>query len=239
ILADLPMPAGQPVLVLATQEQDGAALHAYLRRHGFATEVVQIHPDAPDLPAMPIVPGAVIVDAQLAAHGWNIVRSIQTQPATADVPVLFYALSPQQNSGALLDLEHAIKPLHSEQFTQALERHSFGDSAHKTLLVVDDDPDIRAMHVRVAQSHSTRLQVLQAENGVAALTAMRATRPDLVLLDLMMPKLDGFGVLEAMRADTDLRDIPVIVLTAQTLSEADIARLNTGVRAFAEGHFHH
>jgi YesN/AraC family two-component response regulator len=73
--------------------------------------------------------------------------------------------------------------------------------------------------------------VVQARHGREALAVMQQTRPDLVLLDLMMPELDGFGLLEAMRAQETTRDVPVIVLTAQVLDEDDMARLNRGVAA--------
>jgi YesN/AraC family two-component response regulator len=85
------------------------------------------------------------------------------------------------------------------------------------------------MHVRIVQSSLGKHQVLKARNGREALELMQAKRPDLVLLDLMMPELDGFGVLEAMREKEATRDIPVIVLTGQILTEKEMARLNRGV----------
>ena len=74
-------------------------------------------------------------------------------------------------------------------------------------------------------------RVLAAENGAIALELIRRELPDLVLLDLMMPEMDGFAVLEALRAAETTRDIPVIVLTGQSLTEHDMARLNRGVAA--------
>jgi YesN/AraC family two-component response regulator len=71
--------------------------------------------------------------------------------------------------------------------------------------------------------------VLTARNGVEAVAILRQEPTDLVLLDLMMPQLDGFGVLEAMRDQETTRDIPVIVLTGQVLTKRDMARLNRGV----------
>jgi CheY-like chemotaxis protein len=73
--------------------------------------------------------------------------------------------------------------------------------------------------------------VLQAQDGREALEVVRHERPDLVLLDLMMPELDGFGVLEAMQVGETTRDIPVVVLTGRVLTEEDMERLNRGVAA--------
>jgi YesN/AraC family two-component response regulator len=99
----------------------------------------------------------------------------------------------------------------------------------KVFLIVDDDPATLEMHARIVQSHPGAQRVVKARNGREALEVMQQQRPDLVLLDLMMPELDGFGVLEAMRERESTRDIPVIVLTGQILTEKEMARLNRGV----------
>jgi YesN/AraC family two-component response regulator len=94
------------------------------------------------------------------------------------------------------------------------------------------------MHARLVSEHVPSCQVLRAANGRIALDLMRQKQPTLVLLDLMMPELDGAGVLKAMQEDSRLRDVPVIVLTAQTLNQEDMQRLNRGVAAvLAKGVF--
>lgn len=99
------------------------------------------------------------------------------------------------------------------------------------VLIADDDPQIRGLHRRIVLARSAASQVIEAENGTVALASMAIERPDLVLLDLIMPELDGFGVLAAMRENPALHDIPVIVLTAQVLTDADIGRLGHSVAA--------
>jgi YesN/AraC family two-component response regulator len=120
---------------------------------------------------------------------------------------------------------------------QTLQRLGLTDARcqHKrTILVVDDDPAILDMHVQVVQTYWPDCRVLKAANGRIALTMMQQERPALVLLDLMMPELDGMGVLEAMQEDERMRHIPVIVLTAQLLTEEDMTRLNGSVAAVLE-----
>lgn len=85
------------------------------------------------------------------------------------------------------------------------------------------------MHVRIVQSQSEKYQVLTARNGREALDVLMNSPVNLLLLDLMMPTMDGFQVLEAMREHEHTRKIPVIVLTGRLLTEADMARLNRGV----------
>ena len=97
--------------------------------------------------------------------------------------------------------------------------------------MVDDDPETLELHARIAQAHSPANQVLRAHSGRAALAILARVHVDLVLLDLTMPELDGFAVLDAMRAEDAMRDIPVIVVTGKILSEAEMARLNQGVTA--------
>jgi YesN/AraC family two-component response regulator len=128
-------------------------------------------------------------------------------------------------------MDYLLKPISSDQLGEALAQQHWPAEAHtpKTILVVDDDPGILDLHTRMVQSHSAAYRVLKAADGREALKIIRETPPDLVLLDLMMPGLDGFGVLEAMRQGETTRNIPVIVLTARVLSEADMARLNNGV----------
>jgi YesN/AraC family two-component response regulator len=90
------------------------------------------------------------------------------------------------------------------------------------------------MNARIVQSQSASHRVLKARDGREALEIMRHRTVDLVLLDLMMPELDGFGVLEAMRDAESTRNIPVIVLTSKILTEVDMLKLNHGVATVLE-----
>jgi YesN/AraC family two-component response regulator len=132
----------------------------------------------------------------------------------------------------VLEFDYLTKPIELADLTRALDQHwLIPDTGHgaKAILVVDDDPDTLEMHARIVQAHLPAHQVLTARNGLEALAVLQRERVDLVLLDLMMPELDGFGVLEAMRQKEATREIPVIVVTGQVLTERDMARLNQGV----------
>jgi YesN/AraC family two-component response regulator len=106
--------------------------------------------------------------------------------------------------------------------------------AIRSILVVDDEPNTLEMQARIVQAHSSSNRVLTAGNGREALEVMRRETVDLVLLDLQMPELDGFGVLEQMRGQESLRKIPVIVVTGKVLTETEMARLTQGVAAVLE-----
>jgi signal transduction histidine kinase/DNA-binding LacI/PurR family transcriptional regulator/AraC-like DNA-binding protein len=227
---------GAAVLLLTKHASNGRRLQEHLVREGFEVEMLCMDETADWLSQVLMSPpGAVVLDLPASERGWEVVRALKENPATQDVPVLLYTLL--QDSGSALALDYLAKPLGTAALAQALQRHGLvaGDCrAETTILVVDDDPTILDMHARVVQAHLPACRIAQATNGRIALEVMQHTRPALVLLDLMMPELDGFGVLEAMQQDTALREIPVIVLTAQTLAEQDMARLNRGVTSILE-----
>jgi CheY-like chemotaxis protein len=105
---------------------------------------------------------------------------------------------------------------------EAMER--FRPAVHEgPVLVVDDDPDVRERMTTLLTREGWR--VTSAENGRAGLEAVGARKPGLVLLDLMMPEMDGFGFLRELRARPDWRDIPVVVLTAKDVTADDRRRL--------------
>jgi YesN/AraC family two-component response regulator len=143
---------------------------------------------------------------------------------------MFCSLSP--NGGSVLEFDYLTKPIELTELTRALDQQWLAPGADRdfnTILVVDDDPGTLEMHARIVQAQSPSHRVLKARNGLEALDMLQREPLDLVLLDLMMPGLDGFGVLEAMRSRDATRDVAVIVLTGQVLTENDMARLNHGV----------
>jgi CheY-like chemotaxis protein len=168
-------------------------------------------------------PGAVVLDVEPdAERGWELMRAIKAHPLTHEVPVVFYRLLGKKGGGSALALDYLTKPATPEALARALERQGLACDASQgcTVLVVDDAPLIVDLHAQMVRQKLPGSRVLVAQNGKAALDIMARERPDLVLLDLMMPEMDGFAVLEAMRARGDqplcegLRDVPVVVVTA-------------------------
>jgi len=136
-----------------------------------------------------------------------------------------YSLDRKNDSGQMLELNYLHKPLQPEQLAKELER--LGHSQEQMILVVDDDPGILEMHSRLIEESGRR--TMTAQNGREALELIKEQTPDLILLDLMMPEMDGFAVLDGLRSKESTRDIPVIILTARLLSAADLERCNQGV----------
>jgi len=250
----LPVLAGQPaaasaalslagahrILLLAKDATGGRLLEHHLAQQGFEVETHAVG-EGTDRLAWLLAgpPEAVVLDLGLASErGWEILKILKENPATQEIPVLFYALAGDEDSGAVLEMDYLTKPVGTAELAEALVRQGLLDGgseeARKRILVVDDEPGVLEMHARVVEAQSPHYRVFRARNGLEALELIRRERPDLVLLDLRMPEMDGFGVLEAMREEEMSRNIPVIVLTGQVLTEEDMRRLNQGVASVLE-----
>jgi signal transduction histidine kinase/AraC-like DNA-binding protein len=228
------MAPSRQVILLTEHVDEGERLGIYLRDHGFTIDVWRVDETTDWLPRLLVSsPGVLILDHQLAARqGWTIMATLKRHLATEHIPVLVYYLDLDHDRGRLLELNYLIKPLAHDQLAQVLaHRGMLGETqaVARTILVVDDDPGTLEFHTRLVQQQMADCRVMQARTGREALEKMEHVRPDLVLLDLMMPEMDGFSVLDAMRAQEATRDVPVIVLTGQVLTEADMARLNRSV----------
>ena len=238
-----PLSPSQTVLLLSERSGNGERLKQYLTRRGYEVEVVWIDANTDWSPRwLKSLPGAVILEqGTVTKQGWEILKLLRENPLTREVPVLFYSLDGSDNSGSMLELNYLTKPMNKTDLIQALERLGLEKGPNRqeqTILVVDDDPSSLEMHARMVALWSADFRILKARNGKEALAVIRETHPNLVLLDLMMPELDGFGVLEAMRSDENSRNIPVVVLTGQTLTVEDMTKLNRGVSSIlAKGLF--
>jgi signal transduction histidine kinase/DNA-binding LacI/PurR family transcriptional regulator/AraC-like DNA-binding protein/ActR/RegA family two-component response regulator len=225
----------QVVLILTEQITRSLSLRQHLERQGFQVQVLDIVQTSNWLDELLVaLPGALVLDLPAAQRSWEIIDILKKNPATQDLPILFYSLLQEQDSGSMLALDYLAKPLAADGLAQALQRYGVtpaADCEQRTVLVVDDDPEILALHARLVEEHLPECRVLCAPNGRAALEQMHAHPPALVLLDLMMPEMDGMAVLNAMQTDKRLQGIPVIVLTAQRLSGEEMALLNQGVVA--------
>ena len=132
----------------------------------------------------------------------------------------------QKNRGyALGAADYLVKPVDRAKLVETLT-NICGSTAGKVLLV--DDDDVVRRGVRQALQ-PIGWKVTEAENGQVAVDAITAARPDVIILDLMMPKMDGFEVLDELRRRPDWQNIPVVVITAKDLTDEDRNRLNGGV----------
>ena len=152
----------------------------------------------------------------LLANGPSVTATLEHLNSAAlpyGTPAIAYSIPGiEEASGALGVSGYLVKPVSREALLTALERLQLRG---RRLLVVDDEPEAVRLFWRMLDSAECGYRVLTAADGRQALEILRTQRPDAVLLDLVMPELDGFQLLAAKSADPALRDIPVIVISAR------------------------
>jgi CheY-like chemotaxis protein len=162
--------------------------------------------------------------------GWEFLERLKAVPDLADIPVVIVSVAPNLEHGVALGATRVLqKPCTQEALRAALAGIvATGGAALCTVLVVDDNP--QAVELLAGQLEGCECRLLRAFGGREALEAVRRERPDLILLDLLMPDLSGFEVIERLKADPATAAIPVIVVTAKDLSAEERAALNGSVR---------
>jgi CheY-like chemotaxis protein len=162
-----------------------------------------------------------------AMDGWAVLTALKADPLTADIPVIMTTVVDDKNLGfALGAADYFIKPIDWNRLVAVLAKHR-KHLADAHVLIVEDDPQTREMLRRTAEKQGW--QVSEAENGQVGLEHLAQGVPDVILLDLMMPKMDGFEFMEELRRRPECRQVPVIVVTAKDLTEDDRRRLNSQV----------
>jgi CheY-like chemotaxis protein len=177
--------------------------------------------------ARTLQPFAITLDILLPGEdGWQVLRRLKSDPATRDTPVIVLSIVDKSETGYHLGAsDYLVKPFDRESILAALCHVGACCPPDTTrLLVVDDDLLVHDLVVQLLEGEAYDVQT--ASDGREALAAISRRRPDVILLDLLMPQMDGFGVLEEMRQDPQLRDIPVIVFTAKTLTPDEQGRLD-------------
>jgi CheY-like chemotaxis protein len=198
----------------------------HLERAGFSVATAKGGQEALRL-ARELKPSAMTLDIMMPdIDGWTVLAAIKGDPSLASIPVVLMTIVEEKNRGyALGAADYLVKPVNRSKLVETL-RSVCGSAAGRILLI--DDDDVVRRSVRTALE-PLGWHVSEAENGVRALASLSAARPDAIILDLMMPKMDGFEFIDELRANTDWREIPVVVITAMDLTEHDRARLNGGV----------
>jgi CheY-like chemotaxis protein len=145
----------------------------------------------------------------------------------AEIPVIMLTMVDHQDLGyALGATDYLSKPLDQQQLTSVLRRYR-RDTTSATVLVVEDDATTRNILRRMLEKEGW--QVDEAANGRLGLEYLQEHWPALILLDLMMPEVDGFRFVDELRCNEKWRAIPVVVVTAKDLTAEDRGRLNGGI----------
>ena len=178
-------------------------------------------------------PAAITLDVMMPGmDGWAVLSALKADPDLADIPVTMLTIVEDRGLGyALGAADYLTKPIDRARLVAALRR-SCRDSEPRVALIVEDDSPTRDA-VRRALEHDG-WTVDEAENGRAALDRLAERPPSVIVLDLMMPVMDGFELVAELRAQPAWREIPIVVMTAKDLTDEDRKRLNGSVRAIVQ-----
>jgi hypothetical protein len=178
-------------------------------------------------------PAAITLDVLMPGiDGWEVLRELKADPATQDIPVIMVTMTDDRELGyALGATEFLTKPVQRAQLVQLLERLASEDGERRAL-VVDDKLENREVLRRALEQEGW--QVSEAENGQVALEKLAEQTPSLILLDLMMPVMDGFEFVMEMHKRDSSSAIPIVVVTAKDITEEDRRRLNGDVVGLIE-----
>ncbi|HMF66458.1 MAG TPA: response regulator [Phyllobacterium sp.] len=169
-------------------------------------------------------PDAIILDVIMPGQdGWSVLREIKSDKALRDIPVILATVVADREMGlAFGAADHLIKPIDPQQLIATL--NAVAGAGRHDVLIVDDDPATRELFRRVLVREGWRVR--EATDGQRGLVELEAGRPTVMVLDLMMPNMDGFALLRAIQDRPDLVDIPVVVVTSKDLTRDELNWLN-------------
>ncbi|HEX2645770.1 MAG TPA: response regulator, partial [Candidatus Dormibacteraeota bacterium] len=217
-------------LVLVVDDNPAAAeiVGRHLVRGGFRMQVARTGAEALSM-ARELKPVAVTLDILLPEiDGWEVLARLKEDEATRNVPVVVISVVDNPALGrALGAIDYFVKPVDGKALLSRLDKYAFTSKVKQgpvRVLVVDDEPS--NLELVEAQLKPAGFDVLRANGGQEGIDMAKSQHPNLILLDLLMPDVNGFDVVEALRADDSTRLIPIMVLTAKVLTESDKRTLN-------------
>ncbi len=244
-VADVPQPRRRQTssltdqnLILVVDDDDAvhSVVHRLLAPEGYRLLSARSGPEGMKM-ARELQPGMIILDVVMPdLDGWEILERLKTDPITATIPVMLLTMLSDQSRGFSLGADaYFVKPIERTPLLRRINR-LLGRQKVGSVLVVDDEPEL----LDVVKRTLTRdgWQVFTASNGREALDFVDHTVPDIVLLDLRMPELDGFEFAHRLHADDQTSGIPVVVYTAHMADEVAMGQLRQSVsRVLSKGQF--
>jgi PAS domain S-box-containing protein len=228
--------SGKMPLVLIVDDEVSAReiLASYLEPEGFRVEIACSAAEAL-AKARELQPDAITLDILMPnSNGFDTLLSLKSESNTANIPIIVVSIVDQQKMGfALGAADYLIKPVDKVRLLQTIRKYTQPLTiAESLILVVDDDPS--TLDLLETTLHSAGYKTQTALSGKAALAILAHTSVNGILLDLVMPEMDGFEVLKHMKHDAALKDIPVIILTAKSLTEEDAELLKRQAHALLQ-----
>jgi CheY-like chemotaxis protein len=212
------------VLVIDDEPNARELIERALSKEGFRVELASTGQSGLEA-ARRLRPNAITLDVMMPGmDGWAVLRALKADLVTADIPVIMLTVVDDKQIGfALGAAEYFTKPIDWTRLVGTLQKYRTTGN-QPSVLVVEDEPQTREMLRRSLAKADW--EVTEAENGRVALEKLNGVVPAVILLDLMMPEMDGFEFLQELRKRPAFRRVPVVVITAKDITEEDRRRLN-------------
>jgi CheY-like chemotaxis protein len=222
-------PSGDCVLVIDDDPTARELSADHLKADGFSVVTAAGGLEGLKL-AREVRPIAITLDVMMPdLDGWSVLAALRQDPELAEIPVIMITILDEHRRGVALGAAgYLTKPIDRERLTRMIGRFRVPARQTRVLMVEDDGTQRERLRGWLEEEQWV---VDEAANGRDALALLRDARPDVILLDLMMPEMDGFAVVAALQKEPRWRDIPVVVVTARDLDTADRERLNSGVQS--------
>ncbi|GGD58420.1 PAS domain-containing hybrid sensor histidine kinase/response regulator [Paenibacillus nasutitermitis] len=215
------------ILLIDDEASNRELMERYLIKTGWTLAFAENGQDGLHM-AKKLRPKVICLDIFMPGmDGWSVLTAIKSDPELADIPVVIWSMTSDRQLGyALGAAEFLVKPVQRDQLISVMDKYVVNREDH-TVLVIEDDASVSELVARLLRKEGYK--VVEAANGILALASLSQTTPALILLDLMMPEMDGFQFIEELRKQEAWREIPIIVLTAKTITSEDRAKLSGSV----------
>jgi len=223
-----PVGQGRRALVIDDEDTSRDILRQILTREGFDVMTASSGRQGIEI-ARDVQPSVITLDVLMSdLDGWSTLQELKRDTELRDIPVIMVTIVDEENRGYTLGAAaYLTKPVNRECLLKALASCR-PEHASPRVLVIEDDAHTRGWLTRILREDGW--EATEAENGRVALERLSLVDPDIILLDLMMPEMDGFEFVDEIRRDEKTRHLPLIVLTAADLSDEDHRRLSGGIR---------
>ena len=178
-------------------------------------------------------PDLITLDVMMPEmDGWEVLAALQANDVTKSIPVIMLTMADEPDIGYSLGAtDYMTKPVDWGRLSEILKNHEI-ESGSQSILIVEDDETTRDMLKKSLENNEYKVRT--ANNGKEGLEKVSQSKPGLILLDLMMPEMDGFEFSERLRENKEWLDIPVVVITAKDLTKEDHARLQGNVETIMQ-----
>ena len=228
-LKDHPVDKDRPPTVLVIDDEPGIQdlMNQHLTGRGYRV-IAADSGDAGIEKAREEKPQLITLDVMMdGSDGWEVLQKLKADPVTAEIPVVMVTILDREDKGFALGADDYItKPVDWDQMFSVLGRLT-NDGEERTALIIDDDESTRLLFKSVLSKDGW--EVDEAGNGAEGLERIHEKRPGVIVLDLMMPEMDGFEFLKEFNTEEDWHDIPVIVVTAKEMNAAERRLLDESV----------